>query len=319
VSTEQEKNGMARVSAIVPAYNAAHYLPTSIKSVMDQTYTDWELVIVDDGSTDGTRELVASYAAQLGDKLRYVHQPNKGLPAARNTGIRNASGELMALLDADDIWLPARLERSVAAMDVDPAIGIVHGRFERVNVEGSPVGQTQPVFPLKYMSGMIADHLYTRRIHLACATVTFRKACIEKAGWFDETMRATEDRDLWFRIARFYKVAFVDEIIARYRVSAGSMSSDTARMLTWQTYFVEKHYKSGACGPLKRMEALSSIYRERGDDLFRKARMDEAISVYSKAALYNPLKIANLYMLTKALAVGFRNRVASGKRSANLP
>jgi glycosyltransferase involved in cell wall biosynthesis len=110
---------MPRVSVIVPAYNAARYLPTSISSVISQTYDQWELVIVDDGSTDETRELVSSYAAQLGDKLRYVYQPNRGLLAARNTGIRNSRGDLIALLDADDIWLPTRLERSVAAQDAD--------------------------------------------------------------------------------------------------------------------------------------------------------------------------------------------------------
>jgi len=310
---------MLRVSIIVPAYNSAKYLPTAINSVISQTYDQWELVIVDDGSTDETRELVSSYGSQLGDKLRYVYQPNRGLPAARNTGIRSARGDLIALLDADDMWLPLRLERSVAAMDSDAEIGLVHGKFERVNTEGSPIGQVQPAFVRKYLSGRIADHIYTRRVHLGCPTVTFRRCCIDKAGWFDETMRATEDRDLWFRIARHYKTAFVDEIIAYYRVSPGSMSSDPERMFRWQTFFVEKHFRAGACGRLKRLQALASIYRERGDYLFTKLRTGEAIPNYFRAALFDPSKIANHYMLTKAVIITLQRHIYAGKQSSRLP
>jgi glycosyltransferase involved in cell wall biosynthesis len=304
---------MPRVSVIIPAYNAAKFLPTSIESVIGQTYDSWEMVLVDDGSNDETRELVASYAPKMGHKLRYVYQPNRGLPAARNTGIRNSQGDLIALLDADDIWLPLRLERSVAAMDSDAEVGLVHGRFERVNPEGSPIGQIQPIFLREYLSGRIADHIYTRKIHLACATTTFRKSCIDKAGWFDETMRSTEDRDLWFRIACHYRVAFVDEIIAQYRVSPGSMSSNTDRMFTWQKYFIEKHFKAGSCGRWKRSQALASIYRDRADDLFRRSRTGEATSAYLRAVFFNPLSIANLYMLTKAVAITIRTHIYAGK------
>jgi glycosyltransferase involved in cell wall biosynthesis len=310
---------MPRVSAIIPAYNAARFLPTSIESVIRQTYDQWEIVVVDDGSTDDTREVVSSYAHRLGDKLRYVYQPNAGLPAARNTGIRNAQGDLVALLDADDIWLPTRLERSVAAMDADPEIGLVHGRFERVNLEGKHMDNLQPSFPVQHLSGRISGRIYTREVHLGCPTVTFRKSCIEKAGWFDETMRATEDRDLWFRIALHYKVGFINETIASYRVSAGSMSSDPERMFKWQTFFVEKHYKSGASGRLQRMQALSSIYRERADGLYRKSKTREAMYFYSRAALFDPFRVATLYMVAKSAGVTFRDLVRPGVRSSELP
>src|SRR5882762_3527509 len=104
---------MTRVSVIVPAYNAARYLRAAIDSVVSQTYADWELILIDDGSTDETRSVVHSYVATLGMKLRYVYQSNRGLPAARNTGIQWAQGEFIAILDADDVWLPARLARGV--------------------------------------------------------------------------------------------------------------------------------------------------------------------------------------------------------------
>src|SRR5579862_5259447 len=132
---------MPRVSVIIPAYNAARYLPSSIESVMAQTYQDWEIVVVDDGSTDNTKTVLSSYQEQLQDKIHCIHQSNRGLPAARNTAIRASRGEIMALLDADDVWLPARLSRSVRELDRDPEIGLVHSRVARIDDQGSVIDE----------------------------------------------------------------------------------------------------------------------------------------------------------------------------------
>src|SRR5271165_6953801 len=107
---------MATVDVIIPAYNAAKYLPKAIESVISQTFEDWHIVLVDDGSTDDTAAVVAPYRERLGAKMSYIRQENRGLPAARNAAIRASSAELLALLDADDIWLPCRLEESVKAL-----------------------------------------------------------------------------------------------------------------------------------------------------------------------------------------------------------
>src|ERR1700761_3498976 len=104
---------MPTVDVIIPGYNAAHFLPTAIDSVIAQSFEDWRIVLVDDGSKDDTAAVIAPYQARLGDKLKYVYQENRGLPAARNTAIRNSDSEFLALLDADDVWLPFRLEESL--------------------------------------------------------------------------------------------------------------------------------------------------------------------------------------------------------------
>src|SRR4051794_38968817 len=124
---------MITVSAIIPAYNAANYLPFAMASVLRQTFPDWEVVLVDDGSTDHTPEIVKSMLPQFTGRLNYIRQPNKGLPAARNTAIRNARGKYLALLDADDIWRERRLELTVAALDANPEVGIAHGRVVRID------------------------------------------------------------------------------------------------------------------------------------------------------------------------------------------
>jgi len=292
---------MPRVSVIVPAYNAARYLRAAIESVRSQTYDDWELIIIDDGSTDDTRLVAQSYAAVLGMKLRYVYQPNRGLPAARNTGIRQARGEFIAILDADDVWLPARLERGVALIDRSPRIGLVHSRIARIDANGAVI--CVPVFPPKrYLSGKIAIHILTRRGGMACPTVLFRKRCLDISGFFDEAMGATEDRDLWFRIAEHFEVAFVDEVLAYSRVTPGSMSSDPERMLKWQLFFVHKHYERHACGWVTLHKALGQIYREQGDFLFSSGRLTGSIGHYSRSLLYNPLALKNFYMLLRASA-----------------
>lgn len=288
------------MSVIVPAYNAAAYLPFALDSILSQSYTAWEIVIVDDGSTDNTRAVAGSYRQKLGDKLQYIHQPNRGLPAARNTGMRAAHGEFIALLDADDVWLPHRMERGVQAMDNDPQTGLVHARVVRIDAQGSVIGQLS-VAP-KHLSGNIAHYIYTRRAHIVCPTVMFRKSCLETAGWFDESMRATEDRDLWFRIALHAKVTYIDEVLAYYRLSPSSMTSDLNRLLTGQLYFVAKHFQSGACSRVERLQALGSIYRELGDSLFRGGAVTKAIGSYLRAVLYNPLSLPNVYMFFRAIA-----------------
>jgi glycosyltransferase involved in cell wall biosynthesis len=169
------------VSVIVPAYNAAVYLHYAIDSVLAQTYLDWEIVIVDDGSTDHTRAVVDSYQPQLHDKLQYVHQPKQGVSAARNKGIRAARGEFIALLDADDVWLPHHLERGVQAMDADPAAGLVHARVARIDTRGSVTGQLK-VDP-KYLSGKSrATSSHAGRTSFARQSCSEKVACRRTAG-----------------------------------------------------------------------------------------------------------------------------------------
>ncbi|MEM4724269.1 MAG: glycosyltransferase family A protein, partial [Candidatus Hadarchaeum sp.] len=113
---------MSSVSVIIPCYNHGHYLPCAVNSVMAQTFADWEAIIVDDGSTDNTREVAAQFTDS---RVRYIYQDNRGLAAARNTGIRAAQGEYLAFLDADDEWEPTFLEACVAALSQQPALAAV--------------------------------------------------------------------------------------------------------------------------------------------------------------------------------------------------
>jgi glycosyltransferase involved in cell wall biosynthesis len=293
---------MPIVSAVIPAYNAAKYLRQAIESVFAQTYTDWEIVLVDDGSTDNTRAVVQPYLDLAPERFQYIYQENQGLPAARNEAIRNARGRFLALLDADDIWKPDRLMHSVTVLEGRPDIGLVHGKVARIDSEGRFIDV--PPADRGYLEGDIAHYIYTRRAHIQCPTVTFRKECVEVLGGFDPAIPGTADRDLWFRISERYKVGFVDEVLASYRMSSDSMSHDLNRMRAWQVRFVRKHYGSRTYRRGAFRLAMASIYREQGDLLFKSDRL-KALKDYAKAALYNPLNRSNVYMLLRALAKPF--------------
>lgn len=277
--------GMPQVDIIIPAYNAARFLPMALDSVIAQTFEDWRILLIDDGSTDNTAEIVSLYETRLGLKLRYIKQPNAGLPAARNTAIRNSSAEYLALLDADDVWLPCRLEESLKCFRDFPQVGLAYGFISRIDADGVVLDTFTK--PSKHPAGHIAPYIYMRTMNLPCPTVTFRRSCVQDVGLFDESMRATEDRDLWVRIALQYEVALVPKVIAHYRISPQAMTTDPNRMLEAQLRFVEKHYGSPGCGRRARLVALSWIYRQRAEALVNRKQIWAALGSAMRAlALY---------------------------------
>ncbi|MDQ2833206.1 MAG: glycosyltransferase family 2 protein [Acidobacteriota bacterium] len=282
---------MPRVDIIIPAYNAAKYLPTAIESVVSQTFEDWRILLVDDGSTDNTVEVVAPYIESLGARIKYVKQSNRGLPAARNMAIRHSSAEFLALLDADDVWLPSRLYESMRCFEDRPQVGLAYGRISRIDQAGRLLdtwGGNNA-----WAAGKIARYIYMLKVQLPCPTMTFRRKCVEEVGGFDETMRATEDRDLWFRIAERYDVACSSQVLAHYRTSPGSMSSDPDRMLQAQLKFVRKHYGRPGCGFWARSSALGCVYRQHAEALSaRKQRLPAFVSSI-RAVTLSPWDLSN--------------------------
>jgi glycosyltransferase involved in cell wall biosynthesis len=276
---------MATVDIIIPAFNAARFLPFALESVISQTLDDWQILLVDDGSTDNTAEVVAPFLDRLGSKIRYIKQENRGLPAARNSAIRASTAEFLALLDADDVWLPCRLSESLKILVERPQVGLVYGLITGIDQENR-LGITWGG-NLSDADGHIAPQIYMRKVELPCPTISFRRICVDEIGFFDETMRATEDRDLWFRIALRYEVAFVPKVLAYYRLSPNSMSTDPQRMLHAQLKFIRKHYGSEGCGLRPRQIALARSYKQRA----------EALKVQSQpwAALMSALQAVALY------------------------
>ena len=257
----QYSGTVATVDVIIPAFNAERFLAHAIESVLTQDFTDWRILLVNDGSTDGTAEIAARYQRQLGERMLVITQPNAGLPAARNAALRAASAELLAILDADDLWLPCRLTETVKAFAGRPQIGLSYGLVNRIDEHGKvfAVFAGNP----RYREGKVAPAIYTRLVDFFCPTVSVRRSFAADVGFFDESMRATEDRDYWLRVALRSEVACIPKVIASYRSSPNSMSTDMDRMLTAQLRFINKHYGAPGCGRRARRIAVARVYKER--------------------------------------------------------
>ncbi len=217
---------MARVSVIIPTYNRAQYIAQAVDSVLAQSYKDYEIVIVDDGSTDNTREVIEGYST-----VRYIAQSNRGEAGARNTGIRNTTGEYLAFLDADDTFLPAMLETQVALLESDPDVAVAYSDVNLSDERGQVRGRLSSVIPGGKVSGHVFEAL-VRGNFLTVNSVLVRRAVLKRVGLFEETIRTFPDWDLWLRIAAEYPFLYQDVPLANYRMHSQMVSQDRVRM--WQ-------------------------------------------------------------------------------------
>ncbi len=226
-----------KVSVVIPAYNAGSLLRDAMESVFRQTFHDWEVVVVDDGSTVPA-ELPAGCC---GDRVRHHRQANRGAAAARNLGIREASGEFIAFLDADDIWLPTKLAEQIPLLEGDPGVGLAYTDWAVVSEEGTVIPSFLSGKPRA--SGNAFEALVQCGVILTSGTMT-RKSCLEAVGGFDETRGVAEDYDLWLRIAYGWKIAVVEKPLVIKRSRRGSLSSNPHRMALERVALFQKALRS---------------------------------------------------------------------------
>jgi len=218
------------VSVIIPAYNVKPYIGAAIDSVLDQTYRDFEVFVVDDGSTDGTYEVVQGY----GNRVHLLRQPNRGVSAARNAGIQASRGRYVAFLDGDDTWEPDKLELQVRQLEADPELGLAYadyGAFEasRLLSHNVPKARGQP-----RPSGNILRELFLDCI-VSTPTVVIRREALDEVGLFNETFRKAQDYDMWLRVAARYKCGHLARVVAWVGRRPGSQTTTyTPGVEDWQ-------------------------------------------------------------------------------------
>jgi len=202
MEAQHECCGAPTASVIIPTFNRAAFLREAIDSVLSQTEKDFELIIVDDGSTDATREMVATHE----NRMRYFYQPNAGASAARNLGIRHAAGKFITFLDSDDLWLPKKLARQIAWMSTHPEIMLCYTdeiwirRGVRVNQKKIHAKAGGWIYPLCLPRCIISP-----------SSVLMRRELFEAVGVFDEQLPICEDYDLWLRVVSRFEVGFLAE------------------------------------------------------------------------------------------------------------
>ncbi|HMS53849.1 MAG TPA: glycosyltransferase [Fimbriimonadaceae bacterium] len=220
---------MPRVSVLLTCFNHAKFLPEAWTSIQRQTYRDFEVIVIDDGSTDGTRDWLSSIEGEVNLVL---NEKNLGTYGSLNKGLRLASGEFVAILNDDDLWQPTKLERQVQLFDELPELGLVHthGTFidgEGRQVSGAPLGFEYP----KTHTGDIAlDLVFANRI--IASSVLFNRELVERLGGFDDELFGSGDWNMWIRLALQAHVGYVDEFLTKYRIHDANASYRFERV--WQ-------------------------------------------------------------------------------------
>lgn len=222
-----------KVSFVVPNYNHARFVGAAVESALAQTHAAIEVIVVDDGSTDDSRQVLAAY----GDRIRVILQANAGLSAARNTGVRAATGDCIALLDADDLVDAAYAERLLAALVAEPGADGAYCGFRFVDQEGRPLPRVERrvVKPDALYGALLNGNFWVPESPLV------RRHCYAALGEFDTALRACEDWDVWLRFSRTYRLVGIPDVLIGYRVVTGSMSSNPQRMLDYRLAVLHKH------------------------------------------------------------------------------
>ena len=258
------------VSVIMPAYNSRAYLAESIQSVLDQDYEALELIIVDDGSTDGTADL----ARQFGERVRVIEQQNSGPAAARNRGVKAARGELIAFIDSDDIWVPGKTRAQVDYLRSNPDVGVVFGRLIRwfANADGSfdpppdsPAPAEGQVIVEEESGWIYPEMLLDSVIWIVSAMV--RKSLWESLNGLDEALRIGEDYDFFIRASRLCRIDELDRLVAYYRIH----NQSTTQVMRTENYeclvLMRAIERFGTASPDGR-EVSKRLLRERLFKLF---------------------------------------------------
>ena len=210
------------ISVITPTYNRADFLPEAVRSVLDQTFQDFELLIVDDGSTDKTPETLEPFLKD--QRVRYEFQPNQGQSVARNRALEKARGQFICFLDSDNAWLPDKLEHQLAAFNQHPEVDVVYGDIVTIDEQGHELSRKN----MRRYSGHIAAHMLKDNC-VSMNTAMARRVCFDEMGGMSGKRRVADDYDLWLRFSAKYRFLYLPEIFAKYRVMADQISTDKRR------------------------------------------------------------------------------------------
>jgi glycosyltransferase involved in cell wall biosynthesis len=235
------------VSVVIPSYNYARFIREAVDSALAQTVPPLEIIVVDDGSTDNTLEVMAAYASDA--RVRYLRQENSGLSAARNAGIRAARGEFIALLDADDRWKPEKLSRQLDKF-TEESVGLVYSGREVFDDKG-----VQDLNPADESKCERALEWLTITTLFCPSSVIVRRRCFTERGGFDESLRKVEDREMWIRLAKHWRFRCVPDCLAEWRLHGSALNRNTEGM---EEAFRETLRRAFADGPLQHRRLLQA-------------------------------------------------------------
>ena len=280
-------NSMPLVSVVIPTYNYANYLPRAIDSVLAQTFHKYEIIVVDDGSIDNTASVMDAYVTKYPDRIHYIYQKNSGPNAARNKGIESANGELIALLDADDEWLPEKLSKQVSFALNNHQIGMIGCGIQWVKDDGTVIFEGQGV-TVPSRSELII-HLKMKNFRFGGSSgVVVRKRCFDIVGKFDEELRGSEDRDMWLRIAYQFEIENLRDILVIIHFHETNCHTNYVNMLNSRLKFIEKHCATEYF--IFRFKAISYAFLDAAREALKSFSKMRAFIYSLKAICIYPIK-----------------------------
>jgi len=303
---------MPKVSVIIPTHDRAELLRLAITSVIDQTFKDWEIIVVDDQSTDHTPAVVESFADK---RIKYLHNKGKNGPSiARNLAISAASGEYIAFLDDDDEWLPHKLEKQIAVIDscTEKVGGIYSNRLMIDKSTGEIYSEDPGVETLR--GNLLTQLMKKNPIHTS--TLLIRKACLNKIGLFDETMRYMEDRDLFIRLSLHWKIEYVDEPLTKAYYHGKAHLSTNLEGQTKGREVILRRYQHLL---KKNRRSWSKLYVCLGAEYCQLNNMKKGRNNLLKGIKIYPFsKIALFHFFTSLLGAGNYQRIRKFYKDASL-
>ena len=279
------------ISVVIPTYNRLHYLPATLDSVLAQTQPADEIIIVDDGSSDGTRAY-CEQVAQIEPRLRYVYQDNAGPALARNRGIELAQGEFIKFVDSDDLLMPdclARMAQCFAQGSAD--LGVVHSRYRYIDEQGKALAEATPFHAVRgHVLCYLLEHLDGNVLFGSC---TIRREALLAVGMFrpERDFTNAEDVELLIRLASRYAFDYVDSILLDYRQHSGSVQNARATAegrLKALRYALELPQVADCLTPDRQNQLLAGRYHVLGVQHWRDGRRAEAAQAFQQAAHLSP-------------------------------
>lgn len=297
---------MVRVSVVIPTHNHARFVTQAIESALAQTVSPYEVIVVDDGSTDDTSAALEEFTG----RIRSVRQKNQGVATARNVGAALSSGDMLAFLDADDMWLPAKLERQTARFLSEPDLGLVHCGMEEIDAGGKRMSQL-----IDGMEGSVADELllFRRPVILGGGSgVMISRKVFEALGGFDPALSTSADWDLYYRIARNHPVGFVAEVLLQYRLHGSNMHSNIHAMERDMLKAYSKAFSEGGAPRRLRRCAYGKLHSVLAGSFFSAGQYGRFLEHAVKSLFLTPEKIGHFvgYPLRRRLRAGVVNQAA---------
>ncbi|PZD73235.1 UDP-Glc:alpha-D-GlcNAc-diphosphoundecaprenol beta-1,3-glucosyltransferase WfgD [Acaryochloris thomasi RCC1774] len=314
---------MPKVSIIIPAYNSMVFLPETVECVLSQTFSDFELLIVNDGSSDN---IIDWTAQQTDPRICLISQENRGAPIARNTGLEQAKGDYIAFLDSDDLWDSTKLEKQVLLLDKNPDIGVAYVWTRLMDRHGKPLDR---VWASK-ASGHVWKRIAVQDNMIASGSVPLvRRDCFNVVGGFDPNLRGQQDWDMWVRLASKYRFGLIPEILSFHRHHQSSMSRSRSMNDTekYSLEVIDKNFSSASPDLVHLKQKSYSYFRiaqgysyvDNGEPRKALGSVGSAFSLYPKAAfsLYF-LRLLFASLVTLLLGVGGYEKVRSYLHSIKL-